>query len=260
MTAVGEALMLFVLGALLAAVPVYRFVGWWIEGSIAGGELAVLICSYLGLMGLLLVSGSAWMAFMALVLLVSGLAMLPWLGEMFNRRTLRKMDEEEMYRARDALALNPENHLVRVVLAEKLYKLGRLDEAIEHLEYAVESSPAISRLERSKLQYWKREQAFAQRKLVLCPMCGMENPGEAGRCVQCGSPMETFAALKEWATQEQAVPKVLRAWLTVMAVLTVLSFVFMMLPLDWQGVVTIAALIVGAWYFLNRVKAWKQTV
>jgi len=42
--------------------------------------------------------------------------------------------------------------------------------------------------------------------------------------------------------------------------LTVLSFVFMLLPLEMQGVVTIAALIVGAWFFLNRVKAWKQTV
>jgi tetratricopeptide (TPR) repeat protein len=256
----GEALMLFVLGALLAAFPVYRFIGWWIEGSIAGGELAVLLCTYIGLMGLLLVSGSAWLAFMALMLLVSGVAIMPWLGDMFNRRALRKIDEEEMYRARDALAADPENHLARVVLAEKLYKLGRLDEAIEHLEYAVESSPALSRLERGKLQSWKREQAFAQRKLVLCPMCGSENPGEARRCIQCGSPIETLAALKEWAAQEQVVQKVMRAWLTVMAVLTVLSFVFMLLPLEMQGVVTIAALIVGAWFFLNRVKAWKQTV
>jgi len=256
----GEALMLFVLGALLAAFPVYRFIGWWIEGSIAGGELAVLLCTYIGLMGLLLVSGSAWLAFMALMLLVSGVAIMPWLGDMFNRRALRKIDEEEMYRARDALAADPENHLARVVLAEKLYKLGRLDEAIEHLEYAVESSPALSRLERGKLQSWKREQAFAQRKLVLCPMCGSENPGEARRCIQCGSPIETLAALKEWAAQQQVVQKVLRAWLTVMAVLTVLSFVFMLLPLEMQGVVTIAALIVGAWFFLNRVKAWKQTV
>lgn len=256
----GEGIMLFILGALLAAFPVYRFVGWWIEGSIAGGELAVLVCTYIGLMGLLLVSGSAWLAFMALILLVSGIAMVPWLGEMFNRRALRKMDEEEMYRARDALALNPENHIARVVLAEKLYKLGRLDEAIEHLEYAVENSPAISRLERGKLHSWKREQAFAQRRLVLCPMCGTENPGEARRCIQCGSPIETFAALKEWAAQEHVVQKILRAWLTVMAVLTLLSFVFLLLPLEWQGLVTIAALIVGAWYFLNRVKAWKQTV
>jgi tetratricopeptide (TPR) repeat protein len=256
----GEGLMLFVLGALLAAFPVYRFVGWWIEGSIAGGELAVLLCTYIGLMGVLLVSGSAWTAFMALVLLISGMAMVPWLGEMFNRRALRKMDEEEMYRARDALAQNPENHIARVVLAEKLYRLGRLDEAIEHLEYAVESSPALSRLERGKLNAWKREQAFAQRQLVLCPMCGAENPGEARRCIRCGSPIETFAALKEWAIQEQVVQKVLRAWLTVMAVLTVLSFVFLLLPLQMQGLITIAALIVGAWYFLNRVKAWKQTV
>jgi tetratricopeptide (TPR) repeat protein len=257
---VGEGLVLFILGALLAAFPVYRFIGWWIEGSIAGGELAVLICTYIGLMGLLLVSGSAWLAFMALMLLVSGVAIMPWLGEMFNRRALRKMDEEEMYRARDVLAADPENHLARVVLAEKLYKLGRLDEAIEHLEYAVESSPALSRLERGKLQSWKREQAYAQRKLVLCPMCGAENPGEARRCIQCGSPIETLAALKEWAAQEQVVQKVLRAWLTVMAVLTVLSFVFMLLPLELQGLVTIAALIVGGWFFLNRVKAWKQTV
>jgi len=257
---VGEGLVLFILGALLAAFPVYRFIGWWIEGSIAGGELAVLICTYIGLMGLLLVSGSAWLAFMALMLLVSGVAIMPWLGEMFNRRALRKMDEEEMYRARDVLAADPENHLARVVLAENLYKLGRLDEAIEHLEYAVESSPALSRLERGKLQSWKREQAYAQRKLVLCPMCGAENPGEARRCIQCGSPIETFAALKEWAAQEQVVQKVLRAWLTVMAVLTVLSFVFMLLPLELQGLVTIAALIVGGWFFLNRVKAWKQTV
>ena len=124
----------------------------------------------------------------------------------------------------------------------------------------MESSPALSRLERGKLQSWKREQAYAQRKLVLCPMCGAENPGEARRCIQCGSPIETFAALKEWAAQEQVVQKVLRAWLTVMAVLTVLSFVFMLLPLEMQGLVTIAALIVGAWFFLNRVKAWKQTV
>lgn len=256
----GEGLVLFLIGAMLAAFPVYRFIGWWIEGSIAGGELAVLLCTYIGLMGLLLVSGSAWLAFLALVLLVSGVAMMPWLGDMFNRRALRKMDEEEMYRARDALAADPENHIARVVLAEKLYKLGRLDEAIEHLEYAVESSPALSRLERGKLQSWKREQAFAQRKLVLCPMCGAENPGEARRCIQCGSPIETFAALKEWAIQEQAVQKVLRAWLTVMVILTVLSFVFLLLPLEWQGIVTIAALIVGAWYFLNRFRAWKETI
>jgi len=256
----GEGLVLFVIGALLAAFPVYRFIGWWIEGSLTGGELAVLVLTYIGLMGLLLVSNSAWLAFMALLLLVSGVALMPLLGEVFNRRALRKMDEEEMYRARDVLAANPENHLARVVLAEKLYRLGRLDEAIEHLEYAVESSPAISRLERGKLQSWKREQAFAQRKLLTCPMCGAENPGEAQRCVQCGGSLETFTALKEWTVREQVVQKVLRAWLGVMAILTVLGFVFILLPLEIQGLVTIAALIVGGWFFLNRFKAWKQTV
>ncbi len=256
----GEVLFLFAVGALLAGYPVYRFVGWWIEGSITGGELAVFVCTYIGLMGLLLASNSAWLAFMALILLVSGVALVPWIGDMFNRRALRQMDEEEMYRARDVLAQNPDNHLARVVLAEKLYKLGRLDEAIEHLEYAVENSPGISRIERGKLQSWKRELAFAQRHLVLCPMCGAENPGEARRCVQCGSPIETFHALKEWASQEQVVQKVLRLWLMVMAVLTVLGFVFILLPADIQGLVTIAALIVGAWYFLNRFGFWKQTV
>lgn len=256
----GEAVLLFSIGALLAGYPVYRFVGWWIEGSITGGEVAVLVLTYIGLMGLLLMSGSAWLALMAIVLMVSGVAMVPWLGDMFNRRALRKMDEEEMYRARDVLAVDPENHIVRVVLAEKLYKLGRLEEAIEHLEYAVSNSPAISRMERGKLQSWKRDLEFAQRKLVLCPMCGAENPGEARRCIQCGSPMEPLSALKEWAVEEQVVQRVLRLWLRVMAILTVMGFVFYLLPLDIQGLVTIAALVVGAWYFLSRFGAWKQTV
>ncbi|MGQ9541132.1 MAG: zinc-ribbon domain-containing protein [Armatimonadota bacterium] len=256
----GEAVLLFSIGALLAGYPVYRFIGWWIEGSITGGEVAVFLFTYIGLMGLLMMSGSAWLALMAIVLMVSGVAMVPWLGEMFNRRALRKIEEEEMYRARDVLAADPENHIVRVVLAEKLYKLGRLEEAIEHLEYAVSSSPAISRMERGKLQSWKRDLEFAQRKLVLCPMCGAENPGEARRCIQCGSPMQPLSALKEWAVEEQVVQKVLRLWLRVMAVLTVMGFAFYLLPLDVQGLVTIAALIVGAWYFLNRFGAWKQTV
>ncbi|MGQ9487859.1 MAG: zinc-ribbon domain-containing protein [Armatimonadota bacterium] len=256
----GEAVLLFSIGALLAGYPVYRFIGWWIEGSITGGEVAVFLFTYIGLMGLLMMSGSAWLALMAIVLMVSGVAMVPWLGEMFNRRALRKIEEEEMYRARDVLAADPENHIVRVVLAEKLYKLGRLEEAIEHLEYAVSSSPAISRMERGKLQSWKRDLEFAQRKLVLCPMCGAENPGEARRCIQCGSPMQPLSALKEWAVEEQVVQKVLRLWLRVMAVLTVMGFAFYLLPLDVQGLVSIAALIVGAWYFLNRFGAWKQTV
>ncbi|MEJ5252156.1 MAG: hypothetical protein HPY54_02150 [Chthonomonadetes bacterium] len=256
----GEAVFLFSVGALLAGFPVYRFVGWWVEGSITGGELAVLVVTYIGLIGLLLTSNSGWLMLMALVLMVSGMAIVPWLGEMFNRRALRKMEEEEMYRARDALVANPENHIARVVLAEKLYRLGRLEEAIEHLDYAVSNSPSISRMERGKLQLWKRELEFAQRKLVLCPMCGAENPGEARRCIQCGSPMQTLSALKEWAVQEQVVQKVLRLWLTVMAVLTALGFVFYLLPLDVQGLVTIAALVVGAWYFLNRFGSWKQTV
>lgn len=256
----GDAVLLFSIGALLAVYPVYRFIGWWIEGSITGGEVGVLLFTYIGLMGLLLMSGSAWLALMAIVLMVSGVAMVPWLGEMFNRRALRKIEEEEMYRARDVLAADPENHIVRVVLAEKLYKLGRLEEAIDHLEYAVSSSPAISRMERGKLQSWKRELEFAQRKLVLCPMCGMENPGEARRCIQCGSPMQPLRALKEWAIEEQVVQQVLRLWLRVMAVLTFMGFVFYLLPLDIQGFVTITALIVGAWYFLNRFGAWKQTV
>lgn len=256
----GEAVLLFSIGALLAGYPVYRFIGWWIEGSITGAEVAVLLFTYIGLMGLLLMSGSAWLALMAIVLMVSGVAMVPWLGERFNRRALRKIEEEEMYRARDVLAVDPENHIVRVVLAEKLYKLGRLEEAIEHLEYAVSSSPAISRMERGKLQSWKRELEFAQHKLVLCPMCGAENPGEARRCIQCGSPMQPLSALKEWAVEEQVVQKVLRLWLRVMVVLTIMGFVFYLLPLDIQGLVTIAALVVGAWYFLNRFGAWKQTV
>jgi len=256
----GESLILFAIGALLAGVPVYRFVGWWIEGSITGGELALFACTYIGLLGLLLASNSAWLAFMALLLLVSGVLMVPYIGDMFNRRALRKMDEEEMYRARDVLAADPDNHLARVVLAERLYKLGRLDEAIEHLEYAVENSPGISRLERGKLQSWKREQAYAERKLVTCPMCGAENPGEARQCIQCGSPMESFSALKQWAAQEQVVQKVLRLWLTVMAILTLLGFVFYLLPRDIQGVVSIAALVLGGWYFLHRMGSWKQTV
>lgn len=256
----GEILVLFLVGAMLAAYPLYRFIGWWIEGNLTGGELGVLVCTYIGLIGMMLLSGSGWLTFMALVLLASGVAIIPWVGEMFNRRALRQMDEEEMYRFRDVLAADPQNHLARVALAEKLYKLGRLDEAIEHLEYAVESSPAIARLERSKLQYWKREQAYAQRQLVLCPMCTAENPGEARRCIQCGSPIEPLAAVKEWVIQERVIQKVLKAWLGVMVTLTLLGFVFWLLPLELQGIVTIAALIVGGWYFLNRVKFWKQTI
>lgn len=256
----GEAIFLFAVGALLAGYPVYRFVGWWVEGSIAGGELVVFLFTYIGVMGLLLMSGSPWLAFMALLLLVSGIAITPWLGEMFNRRALRKIEEEEMYRARDALAANPDNHIARTVLADRLYRLGRLDEAIEHLEFVVENSPGLARLERGKLQSWKREQSLARRNLVLCPMCGAENPGEARRCVQCGSPIETVSALKEWAVQEQVVQKVLRLWLIVMVILTLLGFVFYLLPLEMQGLVCIAALVVGAWYFLNRFGSWKQTV
>lgn len=255
----GFVILLFGLGAILSALPIIRFVGWWVEGSVSGLELTLLIGTYFGLLMLLFFSNSAWITMMALVLLIFGLFLMPYFGAMLNRKALRKIDEEEMYRARDVLVADPANHLARVVLAEKLHKLGRLDEAIEHLEYAVENSPVISRLERGKLQAWKREQAFEQKKLRLCPMCGAENPGEARRCIQCGSAVEALVALKEWAAEERVVHQVLWLWLIVMAVLTVLGFVFFILPLDVQGVLVISTLLVGGWLFLNRLSAWKET-
>ena len=250
----GEAMMgvfLVVAALIVASVPVYKLVGWWVEGAVEPILAAVGIALYISLIGGVMGAPSAIKIVLVVILVVSA-ALTPIFGQVSDKVQIDRMAEQKIHSFSRVLEADPRNFPARMALAEALYKKGQLDTAIEHMQWTLEQSPKLSMRIRPQLESWKREkERVGAPQLIMCHLCYAENLPGSLRCEQCGAEFGTRAGMEQRIWREGGPKVVLRAWITTSLAVIIACGIFLYLPSIIAGPLIVATMIVSFFLFLK---------
>ena len=218
-------MLLVIFGGLIIILPLWYIWDWWTEGILSGTEalcLSILLFLVLGQMAAFEALRSA-----LFLLLLASAILLPFLSTTLEKMATGKLKSDMMAKYRHTIAVDPMNTAARVQLAETLYSVERLDEAIAELEAAFGVAKLTFREERL-LAEWKEEQRLRDTRNLICQSCGKENERGVQICPSCGRPLpQSFAA--DWMRSGGAVAAV-RAWALAVAAVAALLFIFALFP------------------------------
>ncbi len=165
---------------ILTGFVLHRIIGAYIEGGIGVYGCILSSALFLALAGAVIIFHS-WVILLIMGLLV---ALTPLL-----RRRVEKAENDRYYTGQieqciEAIKLDPRNLAARSRAAEALYRLGRMDEAIEQYSEVVRLAPR-SIEETHRLKQLIRERDERRDPMVICPICRHSNPGSRLHCANC---------------------------------------------------------------------------
>ncbi|MDO8586871.1 MAG: hypothetical protein Q7T82_07500 [Armatimonadota bacterium] len=220
-------IVLLYLGALVIIVPLYYLWDWWSEGTISGSEAVGAAAVLLVILGQIAAFPDPSLRVALFVLLVASAILMPFFATAVEKVADSRFKSDRVATFRSAIARDRMNMAARVQLAETLYAMGRLDEAIAELETAFESSK-LSFRESQILAEWKEERRIRDTRNVFCPSCGKENEHGSAACTGCGHPLARgFAA--DWA-RSGGPAAALKAWAIAIGCVAVVLFAFALFP------------------------------
>ncbi len=250
----GEAMMgvfLVVAALIVASVPIYKLMGWWVEGAVEPILAGVGMALYIALIGGVMGAPSAINVVLIVVLVISA-ALTPIFGQVSDRVQMGRIDDHRLHSYSRALEDDPMNHPARMGLAEALYKKGDLDSAIEHLSWTLEQAPKLSMRIRPQLDSWKREkERIGAPQWIVCHQCYAENMPATERCEKCGAAFGTRAGVQQRVWREGGPKVVIRAWITTSLAIIIACGLFRYLPTIIAGPLIVATLLVGVFLFLK---------
>lgn len=245
---------LLLLCALAASYPVIRLIGWILDGSAEPPVAIAGIVLYFALIALAVTAPMAIGVAIFALILASALA-LPFVARALADRENRQIDNERLRAFAAALERNPADPVARIAYAEGLGKRGRLQEAVEQMQWVLTAYPKLASRIRPKLDAWQRELTRQKADAVeYCHECHAENPRGTSECVQCGAPFGALNAIGYQIAREGGLARVLRGWVLFAGELTLVLFCLLELPFEIASPTIGAALIVGAWLFLRWVE------
>ena len=198
---------------LLAAAWIFLLVNWAITGDVSAIEAALG-----SVVALLLAIASAQRAFpyvmpFSLVTLGGGAVALPMLRAYLNRAAHAQLDAELVERACLAYERDPKNYGALINLAEVCYKNGLLEQAVHHLERAIQHAPLLAAHEKRRLRMWQDElQHHPKHGYTPCMHCGARSSVGAVRCVRCQHLLLPLLVQGRWMPR-QLVQKAVAVWM-----------------------------------------------
>lgn len=177
---------------ILAGLLLHKTIGCYVEGTIGGLECILITGLYLGLI-ISVVTLRVLPVLVILILLVSLLILPRWR----ERRADHCFHDERIEQYKNAITSDPLNMAARSRLAEELYTLGRLDEAIAEQTELVRMCPS-SPEEVRRLEQFIQERQEKVTPPISCPSCGHKNPPERTRCGECEGELRISSELKQW--------------------------------------------------------------
>jgi hypothetical protein len=252
MVAVG----FFVICLIAGAFPALRLGAMVMEGAIEPFLAVMGIFLYLLLLFSVLFVPNV-IGFVILLCIVASAALLPYLTEIAEAAGNARIEEDKIHLYARALEEDPMNHVARLALAEAIYKRGDLDQAIEHMSWALQQAPALAFRIVPQLDAWKRErERKGMATPIFCHQCHAENPQNATECSECGAKFGMLPSVYQRILQEGGPKVLIRTWIVMSATLIVGVFmlvVLLRLPSLIAGPILLAMVIVAAWLFLRWV-------
>jgi hypothetical protein len=238
-------------GLIVGSYPAIKMFHWYMDGGIEGIHAAIAIMLYVVLLiSVTIVPAPLAIAILAIIFLSA--VMSPVLEKLHEDSQHKKIYDERMASYARALEENPHNHAARMALAETLHRQGKLDQAIEHMEWVLGQSPALGFRIKPQLDGWKREkERIGQAKAIICHLCSAENHPESTYCSECGAQFGTRAGVKQSIWRDGGPKVIIRAWITTAVTLILACFLLMTLDSIIAGPIIVAMVIVGAWLFLR---------
>lgn len=190
---------------MLAAGWIFLLVNWAITGDVGVSE-AVLGSG----VALLLSIACAQRAFpyavpFSLLTLGGGATTLPLLRAYLNRAAHKQMDAELIARACHAYEFDPKNYGALIQLAEVCYANGLLEQAVHHLESAIQQAPIMAANEKRRLRMWQDElQHHPKQGYTPCLNCGARAPVGAVRCSRCQQLLLPLLVQGRWVPRRLA--------------------------------------------------------
>jgi ribosomal protein L40E len=207
-----ESIVTVMLVWLLAAGWIFFLVSWAVTGDISTGEAIIG-----SMVALLLALSSAQRYFphaapFSLVALGGGAIVLPLLRAYLNRAAHAQLDAELIERACLAYEFDPKNYGSLIQLAEVCYKNGLLEQAVYHLEKAIQLAPVMAANEKRRLSMWKDELKNAHPLgYTPCMNCGARQSVGAVRCARCGKLLLPLLVQGRWIPR-QLFQKAISVW------------------------------------------------
>lgn len=207
-----ESIVTVMLVWLLAAGWIFFLVSWAVTGDISTGEAIIG-----SVIALLLALSSAQRYFphaapFSLVALGGGAIVLPLLRAYLNRATHAQLDAELIERACLAYEFDPKNYGALIHLAEACYKNGLLEQAVFHLEQAIQIAPIMAANEKRRLNMWKDELRNANPLgYTPCMHCGTRQTIGVVRCQRCGQLVLPLLVQGRWIPR-QLLQKAVGVW------------------------------------------------
>jgi hypothetical protein len=240
----------FCLVGLVTCVPFLYILRWWSEGTVGALEGGGLIAMYVVLLALLLgpvPTPARVMVFILMAGATLGLVLIP-LG--VSKAGARSLDSEQEATYRSAIAAHPGNVAARCELANNLYRRGRVSEAIDELEQAVQLSPKTTQTEQITLKRWIEEYQAKPQALVICPFCREDTPAGQSVCQHCGRPL---SAMRELADVVKAdISGMARFVLIGCLALIPLGFVLSILQPVFATILMTIIVVAGLWWLRSR--------
>ncbi|MCE5323927.1 tetratricopeptide repeat protein [bacterium] len=109
---------------------------------------------------------------------------------------LRSFYRGQMEKYVDAVHIDPANVAARQYLADTLYKLGELDQAIDEMKAAVDMGAGIEC--EYTLAAWQRERHVRDTLYPYCRICLIDYPRGTRACKKCGSHLSYQNSLSRW--------------------------------------------------------------
>ncbi len=160
-----------------------------------------------------------------------------------------------------AIAENSENAAAHASLAQLHWEAGELDAAIHHWRTSININPngPTTQTRKNQLKKALARQARQQRGLQgdgfdefkVCERCDSDVPVKARVCPVCNNTLEMN--FFEWIAQKENYTDVARFAAPFIVVLWVVALIFAHLPLEYKACLSMAGVIVGAWYFLRGI-------
>ncbi len=200
-----EALFAVLVVWMLAAAWIFVLVNWAVTGELTAGEAIVgstvaLFLSFASAQGTF-----PHAALFSILTLGGGAIALPLLRTYVNRAAHAQMDAELIERACRAYEFDPNNFGALINLAEICYKNGLLEQAVCHLEHAIQLAPVMAVNEKRRLKMWEDElQHHPKLGYTPCMHCGARQPPREVRCARCNTLMLPLMVKGHWIPRQLA--------------------------------------------------------
>lgn len=182
-------LIIFATAILLSLKPLLGLFQAVVDEAIDTGMAILCFACWCGLI-ILMLSVSGWVELFYFCVFCIIALFFTTIGNTVRRFQIVHMDKELYDSYVRQLDEDPSNIGARLNLSKTLYRMERLSEAIEQMDWLLVNYPSLGTQYRPTLTTWKKEEARKSRPpTVFCDNCHESTPADRPICVHCGADM-----------------------------------------------------------------------